>query len=102
MLQTFQTRSNSVKAYLWCNRVSGETRMGRLVILLIVAAGLPGVLLGSIAAFLAFGSMPGPLLARGTSLPDQPLLVMLGLVLAALLLAGTGAVARSRQLAGLQ
>ncbi|WP_159712968.1 hypothetical protein [Geminicoccus flavidas] len=76
--------------------------MGRLVILLIVAAGLPGALLGSIAAFLAFGSMPGPLQASGAILPDQPLLVVLGLVLAALLLAGTGAVARNRRLAGLQ
>ncbi|HWL71714.1 MAG TPA: hypothetical protein VNS22_25505 [Geminicoccus sp.] len=69
--------------------------MGRLVILLIVAAGLPGVLLGSIAAFLAFGIMPAPLRATGASLPDQPLLVVLGLVLAALLLAGTAAVARN-------
>jgi hypothetical protein len=76
--------------------------MGRLVILLIVAAGLPGVLLGSIAAFLAFGSMPAPLQATAVSLPDQPLLVVLGLVLAALLLAGTRAMARNWRLAGLQ
>jgi hypothetical protein len=76
--------------------------MGRLVILLIVTAGLPGMLLGSVAAFLAFGTMPLPLEATGAGLPEQPVLAVLGMVLAALLLAGSGVMARSWRLVDLQ
>jgi hypothetical protein len=81
--------------------------MGRLVVLLVVTAGLPGILLGAGMAFLAFGRLP--ILPDGASwldgaswsVPGGSLLAMASIVLAAVALA-TGVAARARPTVGSQ
>ncbi|WP_157505653.1 hypothetical protein [Geminicoccus roseus] len=75
--------------------------MGRLVMLLVLAAGLPGILLGTGLAALAFG--PPPILPdmAGWTVPGSPV-AMAALVLAAIALIATGAIARGRMAAASQ
>ena len=69
--------------------------MGRLVMLLILTAGLPGILLGTGLALLAFESAGAlPLLSRWNISGDWAL--ALSLIVMAVVLAATGAIARGR------
>lgn len=69
--------------------------MGRLVMLLILAAGLPGVLLGTGLALLAYGSLEILPSSTAWALPGGPMLAM-ALITVAVLLAATGTAARGR------
>jgi len=69
--------------------------MGRLVMLLIVAAGLPGIALGAGMAFLAFGRLPMLPDATTWSLPSGPMLATASILVAAVVVA-TVTAARAR------